>query len=154
MSVHFYLHARRPKLLKFANAALSASTLNVGMTGAGLGTIGAYTFAGRQQRVADPSSQAAEESENAGVLEKGWLRKQARVFDMLIGFIIRIFDIAQSYFDLMQRCDVCTHTGVLIPRRPDDDGVAPAPKSLSPIRISVAEFEQQVLTADLAGVRR
>ncbi len=124
------------------------------MTGAGVGTIGAYTFAGQQRRVAGGSSQAAEESGNAGVLENGWLRKRARVVDMLIGFIIRIFDIAQSYFDLMQRCDVCDHTGVLIPRPPDDGGAAHARKSFSPIRTNVAKLEQRVLTADLAGGRR
>jgi hypothetical protein len=73
---------------------------------------------------------------------------------MLIGFIIRIFDIAQSYFDLMQRCDVCTHTGVLIPRPPDEGGTAPVRKSFSPIRTSVAELEQRMLPADLAGVPR
>jgi hypothetical protein len=72
---------------------------------------------------------------------------------MLIGFIIRIFDIARSYFDLMQSCDVCTHTGVLIPRPPEHGGAAHAPKSFSPIRASATEFEKKMLTADLVGVR-
>ncbi len=41
---------------------------------------------------------------------------------MLLGLFTRILEIAQSYFDLVRVCDVCSQTGVLIPRRPEDGG--------------------------------
>ena len=50
--------------------------------------------------------------------------------NMATCFFTRLFQRAQSHFDLMQFCDVCNHTGVLVPRRPDELGGAQAQKAV------------------------
>jgi hypothetical protein len=62
---------------------------------------------------------------------------------MLLRSIECLFEVAQSHFDLMHRCDVCSHTGVLIPLRPDHGTTAQAPRHFVPIGASVAEFKQR-----------
>jgi hypothetical protein len=40
---------------------------------------------------------------------------------MLKNFIESVFQLGQSYLDIIHRPDVCMHTGCLVPRRPDGD---------------------------------
>jgi hypothetical protein len=41
-----------------------------------------------------------------------------------------LFRAAQRHFELMHECDVCLHTGVLIPRRPRPQGKCSEPPCL------------------------